>query len=119
MTAPVDPARLDDVPVTLSPAAAPANPLDLFRHDRLPRWALIRNRFDAGAIDDVEAAVRAAFDANADAAAAIRPGQRVCILRDVADVMNYNLAPGTQHAGDFAHGLVAPVALVDVVDRDV
>ena len=79
MTAPVDPARLDDVPVTVSPATVPANPLDLFRHDRLPQWALIRNRFDAGAIDDVEAAVRAAFDANVDAAAAIRPGQRVCI----------------------------------------
>lgn len=75
----VDPARLDDVPVTVSPAVAPANPLDLFRHDRLPRWALVRNRFDAGAIEDVDAAVRAAFDAHADAAAAIRPGQRVCI----------------------------------------
>ena len=75
----VDPARLDDVPVTVSPAVAPANPLDLFRHDRLPRWALVRNRFDAGAIDDVESAVRTAFEANAEAAAAIRPGQRVCL----------------------------------------
>jgi hypothetical protein len=75
----VDPARLDDIPVTVSPGAAPANPLDLFRHDRLPRWALVRNRFDAGAIEDVEAAVRAAFEANADDAAAIRPGQRVCV----------------------------------------
>jgi hypothetical protein len=75
----IDPASLDDVPVTARPGAEPARPLDLFRHDELPRWALVRNQFDAGAIDDVEAAVRAAFEAEPAALAAISSGTRVCL----------------------------------------
>ena len=79
MPAPVDPTRLDDVPVTIGAKGDPAHPLDLFRHERLPTWALVRNTFDAGAIEDVGSAVRAAFDANPTAAAPVRGGQRVCL----------------------------------------
>ena len=76
---PIDPARLDDVAVPVAPASVPAHALDLFRQDRLPRWALIRNRFDDAAIDDVDAAVDAAFAAEPDAVAAIGEGSRVCL----------------------------------------
>ena len=45
----------------------PADPFEVFRHDRLPSWALVRQRLDPTAIEDVEAAVVAAIDTSADA----------------------------------------------------
>jgi hypothetical protein len=56
--------RLDDV---ATPPAAPegateADPFAVFRHDRLPEWALVRQRFDPAEIGDVDAAVAAAIE---------------------------------------------------------
>ena len=42
----------------------------------LPRWALVRQRLDAAAIDDVPAAVRLAMD---DVIGTVRPGTRACV----------------------------------------
>jgi hypothetical protein len=67
--------QTDDVPV-VPDGSDRSNPLDVFRHPRLPSWTLVRRRFDDVSIDDVDAAVRAAFESVADT---IRPGQRVCL----------------------------------------
>jgi hypothetical protein len=75
----IDPNRLDDIPVSVGPATAPVHPLDLFRHDRLPKWALVRNRFDENAIEDVGVALRSAFAAGMDVVSPIGPGTRVCL----------------------------------------
>jgi lactate racemase-like protein len=71
----VRPDQTDDVPVIPADVLA-ASPLDVFRHDRLPNWALVHHAFDPGDIGDVDEAVRAAF---ADVGGGIRPGQRVCL----------------------------------------
>jgi hypothetical protein len=52
------------------------DPLAVFRHSRLPAWALVHRTIDATEIDDVAAAVTAAF---ATIEGRIRPGQRVCL----------------------------------------
>jgi hypothetical protein len=44
--------------------------------DALPRWALVRQRLDAAAVDDVRAAVRLALE---PVIGAIRPGMRVAV----------------------------------------
>ncbi|MFZ5828247.1 MAG: hypothetical protein ACOY94_28410 [Bacillota bacterium] len=49
---------------------------ELFMRGELPRWALVEYRMDPAEIDDVAAAVAAAF---AQAEGAILPGQRVCL----------------------------------------
>ena len=41
----VQPEQVDDVP-TVGRIPDERHPLDVFRHDRLPRWALVRHRFD-------------------------------------------------------------------------
>ena len=65
--------HLQPVPTGVSPSR---DPLAVFRHDRLPRWALVRQRLDAAEIDDVAHAVHAALDAVADL---LPTGSRVCI----------------------------------------
>jgi hypothetical protein len=72
----VRPDRTDDVPVIEIASSAERDPFEVFRHDRLPNWALIHHTFDPGEIDDVEGAVRAAF---ATVEGTIRSGQRVCL----------------------------------------
>jgi hypothetical protein len=47
-----------------------------FAHEVLPRWALVRQRFDQTEVADVAAAVRAAL---APVIGAVRPGSRVCL----------------------------------------
>jgi hypothetical protein len=47
-----------------------------FAHDVLPRWALVRQRFDETEIDDVAAAVRSAL---APVIGVVQPGSRVCL----------------------------------------
>ena len=47
-----------------------------FLPSALPRWALVRQRLDAAAIDDVPAAVRLAMD---DVIGTVRPGTRACV----------------------------------------
>jgi len=66
----------DDAP---TPPAAPApneDPLEVFRHERLPGWALVHRTLDATAIEDVGAAVEAALR---PVAGTIRPGMRVAV----------------------------------------
>jgi uncharacterized protein (DUF362 family) len=72
----VHPERTDDVPLVPGATADARNPLEVFRHDRLPNWALVHHRFVPDEIDDIGAAVEEAF---ADVKGAIRPGQRVCL----------------------------------------
>ena len=52
------------------------HPLDVFRHDRLPRWTLVHRSLDASEIEDVDQAVDAALQA---VAGSIRPGMRVAL----------------------------------------
>jgi len=52
------------------------DPLSVFRHSRLPAWALVRRTIDATEIDDAAVAVTAAFRT---IEGGIRPGQRVCL----------------------------------------
>ena len=65
-----------DPPVVAGPDPSAEDPFAVFRHEHLPPWALVRHRFDATEVTDVEAAVEAAFAAMGDV---IRPGQRVCL----------------------------------------
>jgi hypothetical protein len=70
------PGATDDIPV-VSPVHPDAkDPLDVFRHDRLPSWALVHHAFDRSAIEDVEEAVGAAF---ATVDGTIGAGDRVCL----------------------------------------
>jgi hypothetical protein len=58
------------------PAAPPGpHPLSVFRSRSLPRWALVRQRFDPAEIGDVDAAVQAAFRT----VEPVEPGVRVCL----------------------------------------
>jgi lactate racemase-like protein len=67
---------LDDS-ATIPTVPAPGDdPLDVFRHADLPRWALVHRTLDATEIDDVDAAIESALAA---ATAAIRPGMRVAV----------------------------------------
>ena len=61
------------LPVGPSPVG---DPLDVFRHDRLPRWALVHRSLDATEISDVGPAIDAAL---APVAASITPGLRIAI----------------------------------------
>ena len=65
---------LDDIPVP--PPVSGGEPLAVFRHDRLPSWALVRQRMDPAELDDVDAAVGAQVDAVADLLPA---SGRVCL----------------------------------------
>lgn len=65
-----------DMPVVPGRAAATAGPFAVFRHDRLPRWALVRHRLDATEVTDVEAAIEAAVATMDDRVVA---GQRICL----------------------------------------
>ena len=67
---------LDDAGTTPIPGPSVANPLDVFRHDALPRWALVHRSLDRTEVADVDAAVHEAMRAVADA---IRPGMRVAL----------------------------------------
>jgi hypothetical protein len=67
---------LDDVP-TLPPVPSPSgDPLGVFRHDRLPGWALVRRSFDRAEIEDVRAAVDGAL---ATVRHMVPAGARVCL----------------------------------------
>ena len=70
------PAPTDDVPVIADGGAGRGDPFEVFRHDRLPDWALVHHAFDPTVIDDVDDAVRSAF---ASMDGTIKPGQRVCL----------------------------------------
>ena len=67
---------LDDagsVPIAPVPVT---DPLDVFRHPELPRWALVHRSLDATEIEDVEAAVAHAIR---PVSSSIRPGTRVAL----------------------------------------
>jgi hypothetical protein len=67
---------LDDVATIPQVQVPTEDPLGVFRHDRLPGWALVHRSLDASEIQDVDAAVRSALGA---VAGTIRPGMRVAI----------------------------------------
>ncbi len=53
--------RDDDPPVPRVDARAASSWLDVFRHERLPSWALVRHEMDRAEVDDIDAAVNAAL----------------------------------------------------------
>lgn len=65
----------DDQPVIPQDRAA-GDYLSIFRHERLPRWALVRNLIDPTELVDVATAVEAAFKSVDHG---IAPGLRVCL----------------------------------------
>jgi uncharacterized protein (DUF362 family) len=67
---------LDDAPTIPATPSPSGDPMEVFRHERLPGWALVHRSLDATAIDDVGAAVEAALR---PVAGAIRPGMRVAL----------------------------------------
>src|SRR4051794_19894038 len=69
---------LDDAGTAPRPASGPsaADPLDVFRHPELPRWALVHRTLDATEVEDVAAAVHVAM---APMAGVIQPGMRVAL----------------------------------------
>ena len=67
----------DDDQATPPPFAdREADPLAVFRHDRLPSWALVRHRMDPAEIEDIDAAVNGALEPVADR---LPSGQRACL----------------------------------------
>jgi hypothetical protein len=66
----------DDQPVIPSDDSLAVDPLAVFHHPTLPRWALVRHRIDPSELDDVAAAVAEALATVADR---IRAGDRVCL----------------------------------------
>ena len=53
---------LDDVPSGAAIQPFTADPLGVFRHENLPRWALVHRTFDRAEIHDVAGSVRAALE---------------------------------------------------------
>ena len=53
--------RDDDPPVPQVGVRAASSWLDVFRHERLPSWALVRHEMDRTEVDDIDAAVDAAL----------------------------------------------------------
>jgi hypothetical protein len=94
----------DDVAVVPDVRPELGDPLDVFRHDTLPNWAVVHHTFDRTAIEDVDAAVRAAFDT---VDGTIEAGQRVC------------LAVGSRGIDRIAEVVRAAVAAVRALDADV
>lgn len=68
--------QLDDVPGRPAIEPPAGDPLAVFRHDRLPRWALVHRSFDRGEIGDVAGAVRSAL---LPVLGSVQPGSRVCL----------------------------------------
>lgn len=66
---------LDDAGTVPAPDLE-TDPLDVFRHDTLPGWALVHRTLDRTEIEDVDAAVHDAITAMEGA---IRPGMRVAL----------------------------------------
>jgi hypothetical protein len=67
---------LDDAPSLPAVPAPAGDPLGVFRHDRLPGWALVHRSLDATEIDDVGQAVEEALRA---VAGTIKRGTRVAL----------------------------------------
>jgi hypothetical protein len=67
---------LEDAATVPDLARPAADPLDVFRHEALPRWTLVHRSLDATEIDDVAQAVQSALR---PVAGAIGPGMRVAI----------------------------------------
>jgi hypothetical protein len=67
---------MDDAPSIPAMPAPAGDPLGVFRHNRLPGWALVHRSLDATEIEDVGVAVE---DAIRSVAGAIRPGMRVAV----------------------------------------
>jgi hypothetical protein len=122
----------DDAATAPVPGPSVANPLDVFRHDRLPRWSLVHRTLDATEIDDVAAAVH---DAVAAEMPAIRPGMRVAIATGsrgidridevvAATVAEMRAAGGDvfvipamgSHGGATAHGQVEVLASLGITE---
>ncbi|HUQ44867.1 MAG TPA: lactate racemase domain-containing protein [Candidatus Limnocylindria bacterium] len=68
--------QLDDISTTPVVPPPGQDPLDVFRHPDLPRWALVHRTLDATAIDDVAGAVHAAFE---PVVGSVQPGMRVAV----------------------------------------
>src|SRR4051812_40576256 len=94
----------DDLPVVAGADLAMPDPMAVFRHDDLPRWALVRHVIDPTELDDVPAAVAAAF---ASVDGRIRSGQRVC------------LAVGSRGIDRIAEVAAAAVRAVQAIGADV
>jgi uncharacterized protein (DUF362 family) len=67
---------LDDAPSIPAAPVPGGDPLGVFRHDRLPGWALVHRSLDATEIEDVGAAVEAAMRS---VVGGIGPGTRVAV----------------------------------------
>lgn len=121
---------LDDIPMIPGATAADLDPLSVFRHASLPNWALVRHTMDPTEIDDVQAAVAAAF---ATVEGRITAGQRVCLavgsrgIDRIADVTRASVdavrALGAEvfvvpamgsHGGATAEGQIAVLASLGV-----
>jgi uncharacterized protein (DUF362 family) len=71
-----DPPVLPSSPAETAPGALAGPAFPEFSRGRLPRWALIRQRFDPAELGDVREAVRGALE---PVATTIQPGARVCL----------------------------------------
>jgi hypothetical protein len=99
--------NVDDVPVLTGVVPEAGDPLTIFRHDRLPGWALVRQLMDPVEIGDVPAAVAAALATVADR---IRPDQRVCLAVGSRGIDR--IAEVTRATVSILHAIGAEVFLV-------
>lgn len=68
--------QLDDVPGRPAIQPPAGDPLAVFRHDHLPRWALVHRAFDRTEIGDVTGAVRSAL---LPVLGSVPAGSRICL----------------------------------------
>lgn len=125
----------EDMPVLPPSELSGRDPLSVFRHVNIPRWALVRQSIDASEIDDVPAAVASAFESVGDL---IRAGQTVCLavgsrgIDRIADVARAAVAVlragGAQvfivpamgsHGGATAEGQLAVLASLGITPETV
>lgn len=126
---------LDDQPVIFGVEPATSDPVAVFRHDTLPRWALVRMKIDAAELGNVARAVDAAFGAHVER---IRPDQRVCVavgsrgIDRIADVTAATVAAIRRlgahpfvvpamgsHGGATAEGQLAVLASLGVTEETI
>ncbi len=104
----MNPSATDDVPVVPPGHVAASDPLDVFRHDRLPSWGLVHHAFDRSAIEDVDEAVEAAFTTVDGTFGA---GDRVCLAvgsRGIDRIAEVTRAAVTQVRARGAEVFVVP-----------
>lgn len=117
--------QLDDVASVAHIDPTGSDPLAVFRHEELPRWALVHRAFDRTEIGDAADAVRSAMEPVLEQ---VLPGSRVCLavgsrgIDRIGEVVAATVAVLRGHGADVfvvpamgSHGGATPEGQIEVL----